>query len=52
MKKNDLLAIATILLLILGIYMIYLGTKANILPPTVTGAGFVIIAAVFWKLRS
>jgi hypothetical protein len=38
----------------LGVYMIYLGTKMNITPvspPTVTGVGFVIIGAVFYKLR-
>jgi hypothetical protein len=52
MKKNDLLAFAAVLLLILGIYMIYLGTKAHILPPGITGAGFIIIAIVFWRLRS
>ena len=51
MSKNSLLAVAAFLLLVLGIYMIYLGTRANIIPPTVTGAGFVIIAAVFWKLK-
>lgn len=51
MSKNNLLTLAAFLLLILGIYMIYLGTRANILPPTITGVGFVIIAAVFWKLR-
>jgi drug/metabolite transporter (DMT)-like permease len=51
MRKNSLLTVAAFLLFILGVYMIYLGTKANILPPTVTGVGFVIIAAVFWKLR-
>jgi drug/metabolite transporter (DMT)-like permease len=51
MSKNNLLTLAAFLLIIIGIYMIYLGTKANILPPTVTGIGFIVIAAVFWKLR-
>jgi drug/metabolite transporter (DMT)-like permease len=51
MTKNNLLTVAAFLLFVLGIYMIYLGTRANILPPTVTGAGFIIIAAVFWKLK-
>ncbi|MEC4116635.1 MULTISPECIES: hypothetical protein [Myroides] len=37
----------SILLIILGIYMIYLGTKANMLPPSITGIGFIIIAALF-----
>lgn len=51
MRKNSLLTFAAFLLFVLGVYMIYLGTKANILPPTITGVGFIIIAAVFWKLR-
>jgi drug/metabolite transporter (DMT)-like permease len=51
MSKNSLLTVAAFLLVVLGIYMIYLGTQAKILPPTVTGAGFIIIAAVFWKLK-
>jgi drug/metabolite transporter (DMT)-like permease len=51
MRKNSLLTVAAFLLFVLGIYMIYLGTKANILPPTITGVGFIVIAAVFWKLR-
>jgi hypothetical protein len=51
MSKRSFLTVAAFLLFVLGIYMIYLGTRANILPPTVTGAGFVIIAAVFWKLK-
>jgi drug/metabolite transporter (DMT)-like permease len=51
MRKNSLLTVAAFLLFIFGIYMIYLGARGNILPPTVTGVGFIIIAAVFWKLR-
>jgi drug/metabolite transporter (DMT)-like permease len=51
MRKNSLLTVAAFLLFVLGIYMIYLGTRANILPPTITGVGFIVIAAVFWKLR-
>ena len=51
MSKNSLLTVAAFLLFVLGVYMIYLGTKANILPPTITGVGFIVIAAVFWKLR-
>lgn len=39
--------VLSILLIILGIYMIYLGTKANMLPPSITGIGFVIIAVLF-----
>ena len=51
MSKNSLLTVAAFLLFVLGVYMIYLGTKANILPPTITGVGFIVIAAIFWKLR-
>ena len=50
MSRKTLLSVAAFLLLVLGIYMIYLGSSKNMLPPTVTGAGFIIIAAVFWKL--
>jgi drug/metabolite transporter (DMT)-like permease len=39
--------IAGLLLIILGIVMIALGMRAGILPPSVTGLGFFVIAAVF-----
>ena len=52
MRKNSTLMIASVLLMFLGIYMIYLGTAARILPPTITGIGFIIIAITFWGLRS
>jgi len=51
MSKGNLLTLASFLLIIMGIYMIWLGTSARILPPTVTGVGFIIIGAVFWRLR-
>ena len=51
MKKNELMSISALLLLFVGGYMIYLGTKAGILPPTVTGIGFIIIAIAFFGLR-
>lgn len=38
---------AAVCLMLLGIVMVYLGVNAGILPPTVTGVGFFIIAAVF-----
>lgn len=50
MSRKTVLSVAAFLLLALGIYMIYFGTSKNMIPPTVTGAGFIIIAAVFWKL--
>ncbi|WP_258105523.1 hypothetical protein [Marinoscillum sp. MHG1-6] len=33
-----------ILLIILGVVMIYLSFKASILPPGITGVGFILIA--------
>lgn len=51
MKKTGILTLAAFLLALLGIIMIVLGTRANILPPTITGVGFIIIAVVFWKLK-
>ena len=38
-----------LLLLFLAAYMIYLGTSADMLPPTLTGFGFILIAVVFLK---
>lgn len=52
MKKNTLLSLGAVLLMALGAYMIYLGTGKNLLPPTFTGIGFIIIAFVFLGLRS
>jgi hypothetical protein len=51
MKKNTLLLLSAVILLLLGIYMIYLGRKAGIQPPVITGIGFIIIAAAFTGLR-
>ena len=51
MNKNSILATVSSLLLLLGGYMIYLGTKGKILPPTITGIGFIIIAIAFLGLR-
>lgn len=51
MKKNQLLLICAILLFALGILMVYLGVKAGIYPPSITGAGFLVIAFVFLGLR-
>ena len=51
MRKSNLLSLAAALLFILGVIMIILGVRGNIIPPTVTGVGFVIIAVVFWKLK-
>lgn len=36
-----------ILLLATAIFMIYLGVKADMLPPTLTGIGFILIGILF-----
>jgi hypothetical protein len=46
--KNILL----LLLVIIAIVMIYLGIKASLLPPALTGVGFVIIAAILFLDKS
>ncbi len=51
MKKNQLLSLSAIILIALGVLMIYLGVKAGIYPPSITGAGFLVIAFVFLGLR-
>ena len=43
--KNLLL----ILLLLIAVAMIALGVKGGILPPTLTGIGFIIIAVLFYR---
>lgn len=40
---------AGIVLLILAALMLYLGIKAEMLPPALTGAGFLVIGVVFLK---
>jgi len=47
MKRNPTLAVAAILLMLPGIYMVYPGTKGKILPSTITGIGFMIITIAF-----
>lgn len=39
--------IIAIILLLLGIYMIYLGIKASMQPPLITGIGFILIGFLF-----
>jgi ABC-type uncharacterized transport system permease subunit len=51
MNKNLLLSISAIALAGLGAYMIYLGNNKHLLPPTLTGIGFIIIAVAFVGLR-
>ncbi|WP_226064563.1 hypothetical protein [Kaistella polysaccharea] len=45
--KNLLL----VLLLIIAIAMIVLGIKGKILPPTLTGIGFIIIGVLFYQKK-
>lgn len=42
---------AAVLLLVIGFAMLFLGINNNILPPALTGIGFLVIAAVCWKLK-
>lgn len=54
MKRNNVLNISGLLMIILGIIMIVLGTNAGpkvLMPPIVTGIGFMIIAWVFMMLK-
>jgi len=54
MDKNKTLNAASILLIILGIIMIYIGgfyAPKIMLPPIITGIGFFIIAWVFRILK-
>ena len=39
--------ILSLLLILLRAYLIYLGVKADMLPPSLTGLGFFIITALF-----
>ncbi len=52
MKKNSILSIVAIILVVLGIVMIYLGGfygPTIIIPPIITGVGFFAIA---WALKA
>ena len=54
MKKRNGLILSTIILVLLGIAMIYLGVFNGpkiVLPPVITGIGFFVIAWVFIKMR-
>lgn len=39
--------ILAIIIILLGIYMIFLGIKSNMQPPLVTGIGFILIGLLF-----
>jgi hypothetical protein len=44
--------IAAVILVLLGVAMIYLGVSLRILPPALTGIGFLAISAVFFTTRN
>ena len=45
--KNILL----ILLALIAIVMIVLGVRASVIPPALTGVGFIVIAVLFYRNR-
>lgn len=47
MTKKKKINILNVLLVISAVVMIVLGLKQGILPPTITGVGFFLIAAMF-----
>lgn len=51
MNKSFILLCASISLIVLAFIMVALGIKAGILPPTITGVGFIIIAFSILVLR-
>ena len=54
MKRNNVLYLSALILFILAIVMIYLGYTTGpkvLLPPLVTGIGFMVVAGVFVTLR-
>ena len=54
MNRNNVLYFSALILFILAIMMIYLGYTSGpkvLLPPVVTGIGFMVIAGVFVSLR-
>lgn len=48
MSTSKLIHLLNILLVISAIVMIVLGIKQGILPPTITGIGFILIAAILF----
>lgn len=50
-KSMSIRNILAVILAALGVYMIYLGQKAGIQPPIITGIGFIIIAAIFFATK-
>lgn len=54
MKRNNVLYISALILFILAVVMIYLGYTTGpkvLVPPVITGIGFMVVAGVFVILR-
>lgn len=51
MKKNQLLILSAVILFVLSVIMVIISIQSKILPPGITGVGFIFIALVFLKLR-
>jgi hypothetical protein len=54
MKRNEVLSVSALIMFFLAIVMIYLGYTTGpkvLLPPVVTGIGFMVVAGVFLSLR-
>lgn len=54
MKRNNALNVSSIILVLLGIVMVILGVNAGpkiLMPPIVTGIGFMVIAWTFIMLK-
>lgn len=54
MERNNVLTASSVILVLLGVIMIVLGINAGpkvLIPPIVTGIGFMIIAWTFMMLK-
>lgn len=52
MKKDQLFNLAALVLFLIAAVMLYLGIANRILPPALTGVGFIVIAIVFLGSKS
>lgn len=50
MQKKSLFIFSAIAMFALGVAMVIIGVDQNMIPPLLTGIGFVIIATVFMYL--
>ena len=54
MKRNNILTVSSLIMIMLAFVIVFLGFTAGprvMLPPIITGAGFLVIAWVFWTLK-